>query len=485
MTLIYRDNDINAVRRAHPSPMTRLIASQGGGGGGTVGTGGPGTATIAVQDETGTWSLTPARAAEVHATGGVIMWVTRSGGAQPTEADGAVLGHDVINGAATTGPGLTNLTTVQVPTNAVPVATDAPGTASDTITLTKVEGITWKIGQDGTAQFHDAASFTGTTKVVPYGLGTSVEVAAQAAPGYVLTGTAAWTLAFTNTSTTTTVTIPAASYPTGQDVPGTASDTITLTKVEGITWTVDGTDHASSAFTGTTKTVPYTKGTATTVTAKGDTGYTVAGTASWQLAFTNAAAAPWALLGEFTFTEADTDIAVNDTRTNGSLTLKVTKGGASIAGNRLVLATGADRTLTVTPSATVGTKWAVEYDVVGRPTGYGYNTNYFAQIGGGTTEFGVVYRGTWAMFSQDSGYVYGTQNSDSGMTPGIPLTTGTNTIRYETDTTAGTCTVYSNGTLVAAYAITTSMTRPSLGLRISAYATEGTIYDNIRFYKAA
>ena len=78
-----------------------------------------------------------------------------------------------------------------------------------------------------------------------------------------------------------------ATAPTAQDVDGTASDTITLTKAVGVTFTVDGVDHTSDSFTGTTKVVAYTKGVNTTVTAKAEAGFSLTGTTSWALTFTN------------------------------------------------------------------------------------------------------------------------------------------------------------------------------------------------------
>ena len=62
----------------------------------------------------------------------------------------------------------------------------------------------------------------------------------------------------------TSVTIAANQVPTANDAADTANDRVVLTKVTGVTWTVDGVDHPSSAITGSSKSVPYTKGTNTT-----------------------------------------------------------------------------------------------------------------------------------------------------------------------------------------------------------------------------
>ena len=90
----------------------------------------------------------------------------------------------------------------------------------------------------------------------------------------------------------TSVTIAANQVPTANDAADTANDTVVLTKVTGVTWTVDGVDHPSSAITGSTKSVPYTKGTNTTVTAKPESAsYEITNqTRSWTLTFTNTGA---------------------------------------------------------------------------------------------------------------------------------------------------------------------------------------------------
>lgn len=87
----------------------------------------------------------------------------------------------------------------------------------------------------------------------------------------------------------TSVTIATNQYPTASDAADTANDTVNLTKVTGVTWTVDGVDHPSSAFTGATKAVAYTAGTSTTVTAKPESAsYEITNqTRSWTLTFTN------------------------------------------------------------------------------------------------------------------------------------------------------------------------------------------------------
>ena len=90
----------------------------------------------------------------------------------------------------------------------------------------------------------------------------------------------------------TPVTIQAGEVPTAQDNAGTA-DTITLTKVTGVTWTIGGVDHPSSAMAGATKVVPHTTGANISVTAKPEAGYEITNqTISWALSFTDTGGGP-------------------------------------------------------------------------------------------------------------------------------------------------------------------------------------------------
>lgn len=87
-------------------------------------------------------------------------------------------------------------------------------------------------------------------------------------------------------TTRTTVTIPGSAAPIAVDKPGTAEDVVRLTKVDGVSWVVDGVTYASADFTAATRDIPYTKGTATTVTAKAATaGVVIDGVTSWTLTF--------------------------------------------------------------------------------------------------------------------------------------------------------------------------------------------------------
>lgn len=101
---------------------------------------------------------------------------------------------------------------------------------------------------------------------------------------------------------TQAVTVPTGAAPVAADSLGTGQDTVTLTKVDGVTWVVNGVEHPSGSFTDTTKTVAFAGGTATEVTAKAEPGYTLQGTASWNLGFTDvrpANNAPYADIAAF------------------------------------------------------------------------------------------------------------------------------------------------------------------------------------------
>ena len=451
-------------------------AVSGGGGGGAGG------GYVSTQGPDGAWSITPARAAEIHAAGGVILWVTADGGAYPTAEHGAIPG-DIVNGVPLGG----SLVTVQVPGAAAPTKTDADGTANDTITLTRVPGVVWRVGNDGAATLHDAASFgAGQTKTVPWTSGGNAEVAAMPAPGYVISGVAAWTLTFTSTSATTTVQVPAASAPTATDAAGTGTDAVVLTSVTGVIWTVDGTQHPSSGFTGT-KNVPYAKGTATTVTATAAPGYTLTGTTSWPLTFTDVpAASGWVQIGELHFNEPDRVQPASQVVPYGGVTLATEKGSASIAGNRLVLVPGEDKQIAMRTTATTQTaaRYAVEWETTGRPEGW--NRNYVWVANGIGDPFGIVYTNGGAQFCQSGNYSYGTIGDNELKTPALPIpdaATATHKVRMEVDTVAKNVAVYYNGAPVATFPVTGSVTnQPRLTLRQGAYTSTGSLYDNLRIY---
>lgn len=136
----------------------------------------------------------------------------------------------------------------------------------------------------------------------------------------------------------TPITIPANAAPVGNDQPGTANDTVTLTKVDGVTWVVDGVDHPSANFTGATKVVNYAKGVGTNVAAKPSTGlYTITGTASWSLPFSTGSAS---VITSEDFTRPDGALTAGTFNTNAakggtSIAASITGSGLSVVGNTL------------------------------------------------------------------------------------------------------------------------------------------------------
>ena len=151
----------------------------------------------------------------------------------------------------------------------------------------------------------------------------------------------------------TSVTIAANQFPTANDAADTANDTVVLTKVTGVTWTVDGVDHPSSAITGSTKSVPYTKGTNTTVTAKPESAsYEITNqTRSWTLTFTNVAS-PGGVIFEDDFgTSALTQSQlVARTPSTGAATYSVAGTGTvtvNAAGHLVIDATAAGTSFTI------------------------------------------------------------------------------------------------------------------------------------------
>ena len=160
----------------------------------------------------------------------------------------------------------------------------------------------------------------------------------------------------------TSVTIATNQYPTASDAADTANDTVNLTKVTGVTWTVDGVDHPSSAFTGSTKAVAYTKGTNTTVTAKPETAsYEITNqTRSWTLTFTNVPAPTGgSVIFEDNFgTSALTSAQINARTTPVGGVAMATAGSGSItvnaAGHLVLDATAGNAALDFLTAGTTG-----------------------------------------------------------------------------------------------------------------------------------
>ena len=155
----------------------------------------------------------------------------------------------------------------------------------------------------------------------------------------------------------TSVTIAPNQIPTANDAADTANDAVVLTKVTGVTWTVDGVDHLSSAITGSTKLVPYTKGTNTTVTAKPESAsYEITNqTRSWTLTFTNTPNTP-PPTGSVVFEDDFGTAALTQaqllarTPTTGAATYSLAGGGTvsvNAAGHLVIDATAAGTSFTV------------------------------------------------------------------------------------------------------------------------------------------
>lgn len=378
--------------------------------------------------------------------------------------------------------------TVSVPPSAAPVATDAAGTADDRITLTHVEGVRWRVGPAGNYTYYDKAWFGGQhTKQAPWTGGNTVEVSAVPLSGYVLTGTAAWNVQFTNESGVTTVTLAANQYPTANDVTGTEDDTITLSKVDGVIWVVDGLNWPSSDLAASTVSVPYTKGTPTTVTAVADTGYALAGTTSWNLAFTAGELTAWMEYARFDASTlgADRELTPGSPITNGGITFSVGSQGASIVAGALSLAVGKTRFLMFNPTANMPSHWAYEFTVVGRPDAFRRNEAYI-QRSDTYQASGLSFDGSTARFLRhDMGLSSGQENLANAVAPHIPVSTSQTRIRAEIDRPAGKITYYVDGVLHAEYTSVNTIARPGISFRFSEYATHGTTYKDIVFYTPA
>lgn len=433
------------------------------------------------QDENGQWSLGEETAARINGSGRTVIWVGASGIERITLSDGTSV---PIGGDAPVNPA--EPVTVQVPASAAPAATDATGTAGDTITLTRVEGIRWRVGPAGSYQWYDPAWFGGAaTKDAPWAGGGTVEVSAVPARGYVLTGTAAWTLTFTNQSGPVTVTIPAAAYPLGTDEPGTAGDTITLTSVPGVIWAANGTQHPSSDFTGT-KTIPHATGTSTTVTATAAPGYAITGTTTWTLAFTDAPSSEWTRIALFDAAVLGPDRQLTEPVTSGPATLKVVTGTVNVAAGKLVMQPGEDRRFTIDAGSTEYSRYAVEFTVYGRPEGFKRNAAFiFRSDFWAGAPFGIRFDDTTARFIQHSGIEGGNDDDSLYQEPRIPVGVSSTRIRMETNVTTGQVLVYADSVLTGTYTVTSAPRKPLFNWRLSTYSSRPASYGDISVWSAA
>lgn len=228
------------------------------------------------------WDKTPVQVATARAAGGAITWNGTT--VLPEASDGLGEG-DTVNGTFTQPSPTMPLAKIAIPTWVVPAKVDGDAGA-DFIRLNKYTGLNFIV--DGVT--YTSAAMSGASQDVSTGGKTSIPVSvvpANPANFGILDSTSAWGLTFNTTDTW--ITIPVGAAPVGNDGVGTGTDTITLTKVDGVIWTVNGDDHPSSGFAGATKVVDYAGGVSTTVTAKPEPGYAIStsSTTSWPLSFTN------------------------------------------------------------------------------------------------------------------------------------------------------------------------------------------------------
>lgn len=152
---------------------------------------------------------------------------------------------------------------VESVTAPAPVFTDKDGTAADTYTIPPATGVQYRVGGAERA----AGTYAGSG---------SVTVTAHALPGYVLTGTAAWSFTFSTATAPVTVTPTA---PTASDT----ADTYTIPSMTGVEYLVGGVVQSAG-----TKTVGDVDATVT-ITARAQAGYTLTGTTSWTFTFSKRA----------------------------------------------------------------------------------------------------------------------------------------------------------------------------------------------------
>lgn len=237
----------------------------------------PAPTSLTVSYSGASWDKTPAQVSAARAASQTVSWVGTT--VLPTTADGLAEG-DAVSGTFTQPAPTRPLAKISIPTWAVPTAIDGDQSANDKVALSTYLGLTYTVnGVDYTTGQQVA---TGGVASVP----VSVKVT-DPTKFALLESTSAWTLNF-NTTDTWIASIDSGSIPIASDQGNTASDTITITSVPGVIWTVDGVDYPSSGFTGT-QVIPYTKGVNTTVTARAAAGYQFrpSVTTSWFLQFTS------------------------------------------------------------------------------------------------------------------------------------------------------------------------------------------------------
>lgn len=178
-----------------------------------------------------------------------------------TEASGGAYTLKLLDGAdnPVVTQGLTVASVVLIPQSSWPVATDGSGTDSDAITVTRVPNVTWTVA--GNPVSIPTGQNQTSYGVTPGSPSSDYTVTATADPGYAFAdGSTTWTQQFRLTSAAS-VPAPLATPPTAPvviDEPGTATDAVRLTRVDGITWAINGVDVPWSDAA-VRKTLPVTR----------------------------------------------------------------------------------------------------------------------------------------------------------------------------------------------------------------------------------
>lgn len=414
----------------------------GSGGGGT-----PAAQPLTVTYSGGAWSSTPAQVATARAAGSTITWVGTT--VLPKTSDGLAEG-DAVSGTFTQPAPTRPLAKISIPTWVPPRAIEGDQ-GTDFVRISKYLSLTSTVA--GTDYPSDAMG--SSTQDIPTGGATTVAVSVKPSDPTrfaVLENTSAWNLTFDVTSTWLTD-VPPGSIPTAQDVAGTASDTVTLTSIPNVIWTVDGVDHDSASFTGT-KVVPYTKGTNTTVTARGAAGYKfpAGATTSWPLTFTSTTANVGVVMstdfGNYSNgkTFGNNDPLTFNNYAGGTATSATCKYG-NISGGALNLQAGGSY-LGVTTGLTTSPPPAsitAEFTAVGNGGDYYCCPVYEGSSGNG---YGIRLNNSVLSPAKRAAWSYSGQTPTTGANATIA---GGDVIKIVADNASHTVTVFVNGTQVFTY----------------------------------
>lgn len=147
---------------------------------------------------------------------------------------------------------------------APPTKVDLCGRQNDTYTIPLITGVIYKIDGNVVA----AGTYPATSNVT---------IKAEAAAGYSISGTKEWTLSFTNTTCTISVT-PA--VPTKNDVCGIANDTYNIPATTGVKYFVNGVEKAAGTYSAPSILPYYIKAVALP-------GYAISGNDDWVVDFSS------------------------------------------------------------------------------------------------------------------------------------------------------------------------------------------------------